>query len=106
MMEVHPFGKPFKNKIMAVYLTKEKREEIYKEYNGSETNSGSTEGQIALFTYRIKMLSEHLQRNHKDHGSRRALLTLVGKRKRMLRYLMNKDIVVYRALIVKLGIRK
>lgn len=91
---------------MAVYLTKEKRAEIYKEYGGSETNSGSVEAQIALFTYRIKMLSEHLKANNKDQASRKALLTLVGKRKRFLRYLMNKDINKYRALIVKLGIRK
>lgn len=91
---------------MAVYLTKEKRAEIYKEYGGSETNSGSTEAQIALFTYRIQMLSEHLKTNHKDHSSRRSLLTLVGKRKRMLRYLSNENINKYRELIAKLGIRK
>lgn len=91
---------------MAVYLSKEKRAEIYKEYGGSETNSGSTEAQIALFTYRVKMLSEHLQTNHKDHAARKALLTLVGKRKRLLRYLSNKDINKYRELIAKLGIRK
>lgn len=91
---------------MAVYLTKEKRAEIYKEYGGSETNSGSTEAQIALFTYRIQMLSEHLKANHKDHSSRRSLLTLVGKRKRMLRYLSNENITRYRNLITKLGLRK
>lgn len=91
---------------MAVYLTKEKRQEIYKEFGGNESNSGSTEAQIALFTYRIKSLSQHLQENPKDHSSRRKLLTLVGKRKKMLRYLMNKDIMKYRDLIAKLGIRK
>lgn len=91
---------------MAVYLTKEKRQEIYKEFGGSEMNSGSTEAQIALFTYRIKALSQHLQENPKDHSSRRKLLTLVGKRKKMLRYLMNRDIMKYRDLIAKLGIRK
>jgi small subunit ribosomal protein S15 len=91
---------------MAVYLTKEKKEEIFKEYGGSENNTGSTEAQIALFTYRIKMLSDHLQRNNKDHSCRRTLLSLVGKRKSLLQYLMKKDIQKYRDLIQKLGIRK
>ena len=91
---------------MAVYLTKEKKEEIFKEYGGSEKNTGSTEAQIALFTYRIQMLSEHLQRNKKDHSCRRTLLALVGKRKNLLHYLMKKDIQKYRDLIQKLGIRK
>jgi len=91
---------------MATYLTKEKREELFKEFGGSEKNSGSTEGQIALFTYRIKSLSQHLQQNKKDHSCRRTLLTLVGKRKRLLQYLAKKDIAKYRALIEKLGIRK
>lgn len=91
---------------MAIYLPKEKRAEIYKEFGGSETNSGSTEAQIALFTFRVEMLSKHLQTNHKDHGARKALLSLVGKRRRLLRYLGNKDINKYRELIIKLGIRK
>lgn len=91
---------------MAVYLTKEKTEEIFKEYGGSEKNSGSTEGQVALFTYRIQSLSEHLQQNKKDHSCRRTLLTLVGKRRRLLKYLAKKDITKYRSLIEKLGIRK
>ena len=91
---------------MAIYLTKEKRQEIFKEYGGAENNTGSTEGQIALFTYRIQELSKHLQSNKKDHSCRRTLLTLVGKRKRLLQYLSNKDINKYRALIEKLGIRK
>jgi len=91
---------------MAVYLTKEKKEEIFKEYGGSEKNTGSTEGQIALFTYRIQQLSEHLKANRKDHSCRRTLLTLVGKRKRLLQYLAKKDIQEYRDLIEKLGIRK
>ena len=91
---------------MAVYLTKEKREEIFKEYGGSEKNSGSTEAQIALFTYRIQELSGHLKTNRKDHSCRRTLLTLVGKRKRLLQYLAKKDIQKYRDLIEKLGIRK
>ncbi|MDX1665652.1 MAG: 30S ribosomal protein S15 [Saprospiraceae bacterium] len=91
---------------MAVYLTKEKKEEIFNEYGGSDKNTGSTEGQIALFTYRIQELSKHLQENRKDHASRKALLSMVGKRKRLLRYLAKQDIHKYRKLIEQLGIRK
>ena len=91
---------------MAVYLEKEKVEEIFKEYAGDAKNTGSTEGQIALFTYRIQQLSDHLQRHRKDHSSRKALLSLVGQRRRHLAYLQKKDLEGYRALIAKLGIRK
>lgn len=91
---------------MAVYLTEEKKKEIFTEYGGSAGNTGSTEGQIALFTFRIQSLSEHLKANKKDHSCRRALLTLVGKRRRLLKYLASKDIQKYRDLIEKLGIRK
>ena len=90
---------------MAIYLTKEKVEEIFTEYGGGPKNTGSTEGQVALFTYRIKSLSEHLKKNHKDHSCRRTLLTLVGKRKKLLRYLERTDINKYRELIKQLGIR-
>ena len=90
---------------MAEYLTKEKKQEIFTEYGGSEQNSGSVEAQIALFTYRIKSLSEHLNSNHKDHSCRKALLQLVGKRRRLLAYLEKKDIQKYRDLIAKLQIR-
>lgn len=91
---------------MAVYLTKEKKEEIFKEHGGDAKNTGSVEGQIALATYRISMLSEHLNTNKKDHSCRRSLLTLVGKRKRMLQYLAKKDITRYREIIAKLNLRK
>ncbi len=91
---------------MAVYYSKEKKEEIFQEYGGDKKNTGSAEGQVALFTYRIKMLSEHLKENRKDHSCRRALLTLVGKRRRLLQYLAKKDINRYREIIEKLGIRK
>ena len=91
---------------MAVYLSPEKRKEIYKEYGGDEKNSGSVESQIALFTFRIKELSNHLKRNKKDYSCQRSLLKLVGKRKRLLTYLQKKDITRYRALIEKLGLRK
>jgi small subunit ribosomal protein S15 len=91
---------------MAVYLTKEKKQEIFAEYGGNANNSGSAEGQIALFTYRINGLSEHLRANKKDHSCRRTLLSLVGKRRKLLAYLASKDINKYRDLIAKLGIRK
>ena len=91
---------------MPVYLPKKKIEEIFAEYGADAKNTGSVEGQAALFTFRIKELSVHLQSNHKDHTARRRLLTLVGKRKSMLNYLAKKDITKYRELIVKLGIRK
>lgn len=91
---------------MAVYLSKEKKAEIFREFGGSENNTGSTEGQIALLTYRIKELSEHLKAHRKDHSCRKALLTMVGRRKRMLNYLAKKDLEGYRALIEKLGLRK
>ena len=90
---------------MAAYLTTEKKEEIFAEYGESGKDTGSTKGQIALFSYRIKELSAHLQTNKKDHSCRKALLSLVGKRRRLLKYLMKKDINAYRALIEKLGIR-
>ncbi|MEL6123842.1 MAG: 30S ribosomal protein S15 [Bacteroidota bacterium] len=91
---------------MATYLTKEKREEIFAEHGGTASNTGSIEGQIALFTFRINSLSQHLRENKKDHSCRRSLLSLVGKRKRLLNYLASKDIQRYRAIIEKLGIRK
>ena len=87
-------------------MTKEKVEEIFQQYGGSSQNTGSTEGQVALFTYRIQKLSEHLQQNKKDHACRRTLLMLVGKRKSLLKYLAHKDIMKYRELIERLGIRK
>lgn len=91
---------------MAVYYSKDKVAGIVKQHGGVETNTGSVEAQIALFTFRIENLSEHLKKNKKDHSCRRALLTLVGKRKRLLTYLGHKDILQYRVLIEKLGIRK
>lgn len=89
-----------------MYLTKEKKEEIFKKYGGDAKNTGSTEGQIALFTYRINHLTNHLKSNKKDFGTQKALLDLVGKRRSLLDYYKNKDIVKYRELIKELGIRK
>ncbi len=91
---------------MATYLSKEKKEEIFGQYGKGPKDSGSIEGQIALFSYRIKELSSHLNDNKKDHSCRRTLLTLVGKRKRLLKYLAANDISRYRAIIEKLNLRK
>lgn len=90
---------------MAIYLSKEKKEEIFQKHGGSASNTGSTEGQIALFTFRIKSLSDHLKENHKDHSCRRTLLSLVGKRRRLLKFLQRRDITRYRELLQELGIR-
>ncbi|MEO7082124.1 MAG: 30S ribosomal protein S15 [Flavobacteriales bacterium] len=86
--------------------TKEAKQEIFKIHGGSETNTGSAEGQIALFTQRIEHLTEHLKTNKKDHRTTGALLALVGKRKQQLSYLKNHEIERYRAIIAKLGLRK
>jgi small subunit ribosomal protein S15 len=89
-----------------MYLSTEKKEEIFKKFGGEAKNTGSTEGQIALFTFRINHLTEHLKRNRKDFGTQKALLDLVGKRKSLLTYYKKKDIVKFRELIKELGIRK
>lgn len=89
-----------------MHLTTEQKKDIFKTYGSSETDTGSPEAQIALFTERINHLTEHLKANKKDHGSRLGLLKLVGKRRRLLNYVMKKDIENYRSLIKKLGIRK
>ncbi|MGE0090454.1 MAG: 30S ribosomal protein S15 [Bacteroidales bacterium] len=88
------------------YLTVEKKQEIFKEFGKSETNTGSTEGQIAIYTHRIGHLTEHLKINKKDFSTQRALLKLVGRRRRLLDYLKDKDVEKYRTLIKDLNIRK
>ena len=89
-----------------MYLETEKKKKIFKEHGKSDTDTGSAEGQIALFTYRINHLTEHLKKQKKDHSSRLGLLRLVGKRRRLLDYLYKVDIERYRSIIAKLGIRK
>jgi len=89
-----------------MYLTAERKNEFFKEYGKSEFDTGSAEGQIALFTFRIKHLTEHLKVNKKDNPTKRNLVLMVGKRRRLLDYLKKKDIERYRAIIKKLGIRK
>ncbi len=89
-----------------MYLTTEKKTEIFAKHGKSGQDTGSAEGQIALFTFRINHLSGHLKRNHKDFATEKSLVKLVGKRKRLLDYLKNKDIERYRAIIAELGLRK
>lgn len=86
-------------------ITKEIKEQIVKEYGKTDTDTGSPEVQIALMTYRIRELTEHLKVNKKDHHSRRGLFMLIGKRKGLMNYLQKKDIEGYRDLIARLGIR-
>lgn len=87
-------------------LTTEQKKEVFKKFGGKDANTGSTEGQIALFTDKINHLTEHLKKNNKDFNTERSLIRLVGKRRSLLDYLRDKDIEKYRALIKELGIRK
>lgn len=89
-----------------MYLSKEKREEIFAQYGANAKDSGSAESQIALFTYRIQHLTELMKEHKKDQVTERALVSLVGKRRRMLDYLKDNDIERYRAIIKKLNLRK
>lgn len=86
-------------------LTKEEKKAIIDEYKINENDTGSTEVQIAILTYRIRSLTEHLQTHKKDHHSRRGLLKMVGTRRGLLKYLREKDIDKYRELIEKLELR-
>ena len=91
-----------------MYLTVEKKKEIFKSkgIQKSAKDTGSSESQIALFTYRINFLTEHLKENKKDHSTRLGLLKLVGKRRSLLNYLKNNDIERYRAILKELDLRK
>ncbi|MBC8305453.1 MAG: 30S ribosomal protein S15 [Pelagibacterales bacterium] len=89
-----------------MYLSKENKKEIFKKHGKSESDTGSAEGQIALFTARINHLTKHLKNNHKDYNTERSLVMMVGKRKSLLNYLKNKDITRYREIIKKLNLRK
>jgi small subunit ribosomal protein S15 len=91
---------------IGMYLNSEKKKEIFAKHGGSEVNTGSTEAQIALFSFRISHLTEHLKRNKKDYGTQRALQLLVGKRRSLLDYLKAKDIERYRAIVKELGLRR
>jgi small subunit ribosomal protein S15 len=87
-------------------ITKERKQELIAEHGNGDNDTGTAEVQIAIFTQRINALTEHLQTHTKDHASRRGLLRLVGKRRRLLDYLADAEIERYRAIIKKLGIRK
>ena len=87
-------------------LTKERKQELVKQYGSSEKDTGKTEVQVALLTQRINDLTEHLKTHTKDHHTRRGLLVLVGKRRALLDYLTKSDVQRYRELIKKLNIRK
>ncbi len=88
------------------YLTAEKKQELFTKYGKSNTDTGSTESQVALFSFRISNLTEHLKKNKKDFGTQKSLIGLVGKRRKLLEYLKNKNIERYRNLIKELNLRK
>lgn len=87
-------------------VTQEQKKELIEQYGGDSENTGSVEAQIAILTARINDLTNHLGENKQDHSSRRGLLKMVGKRRRLLNYYKENDIVKYRELIKDLGIRK
>ena len=89
-----------------MYSDSAKKTEIFEQFGGGATNTGSAESQIALFTFRIKHLTEHMKQNRKDHSTERALTGLVGKRRSLLNYLKARDINRYRAIVKALGLRK
>ncbi|MEO0870119.1 MAG: 30S ribosomal protein S15 [Cyanobacteria bacterium J06642_11] len=86
-------------------LLQEQKQSIISDYQVHETDTGSVDVQVAMLTEKINRLSKHLQANKKDHSSRRGLLRMIGRRKRLLAYLVKQDVARYRALIQKLGIR-
>ncbi|MFH1198267.1 MAG: 30S ribosomal protein S15 [bacterium] len=87
-------------------LTKDQKQELLKKYGKNENDSGTAEVQIAILTARINQLTDHFSAHMKDHSSRRGLLMMVGKRRRLLDYLAKKDIARYRSIIKELNIRK
>ena len=82
------------------------KEKIFKKYGSNANDSGSVYSQVALFTSRIKHLTDHLNNNHNDYGTQKSLQVMVGKRRKLLDYLMNKDIIKYRELVKDLGLRR
>ena len=89
-----------------MYLTSDTKKEIFKKHGKNNKDTGSAEGQIALFSHRIKHLTDHLKSNKKDFNTQKALVKLVGKRRDLLDYLIHKDIERYRAIVKDLGLRK
>ena len=99
---INPFNPVYKT----MYLDSAKKVEIFSKYGQGATDTGSPEAQIALFSFRISNLTDHLRANHKDYATSRAMKMLVGKRRRMLDYLMKKDINRYRNIVKELGLRR
>ena len=95
----------FKKQQMS-HLTSEKMANLFAEFGGKASNTGSIEGQVALLTERINHISDHLKTNKKDFSTQRGLMMMVGQRKRLLTYLSKHNLTGYRALIEKLGLRK
>ena len=89
-----------------MYLDSAKKKEFFAKFGKSDADTGSAEGQIALFSFRIAHLTEHLKRNKKDYGTQRALISMVGKRRRLLDYLKKNDIERYRTIVKDLGLRR
>jgi small subunit ribosomal protein S15 len=89
-----------------MYLDPKEISDIFAKHGKNGKDTGSAEGQIALFTYRIEHLTKHLKANHKDYNTERSLVKLVGKRRSLLDYLMKKDIMRYRAIVKELNLRK
>ncbi len=89
-----------------MYLTKEAKEELFAKHGKGKNDTGSAEGQIAIFTQRIEHLTAHLKNNRKDYNTERSLVILVGKRRSLLDYLTKKDVLRYRAIVKELGLRK
>lgn len=89
-----------------MYLTSEIKKDIFKKHGKSEKDTGSSEGQIALFSYRIDHLTEHLKTNKKDFGTQKSLIALVASRRSLLDYVKANDIERYRAIVKKLDLRK
>lgn len=89
-----------------MYLDQAKKQELFGKYGKSNTDTGSAESQIALFSYRISHMTEHLKKNHKDYTTARALTKLVGKRRALLNYLYDRDVNRYRAIVKALGLRR
>jgi len=89
-----------------MYLTSEDKKQLFAKHGKDEKDTGSAEGQIALMTARIQHMSDHLKNNKKDFNTERSLVKMVGKRRNLLKYLMKKDIMRYRAIVKDLGLRK
>src|ERR1700761_8995323 len=101
-----PHGAELKKLMQMSNITAEKKANIFKTYGGNEKNTGSIEAQIAMLTERINHISGHLKVNKKDYSTNRGLMSMVGRRKRLLTYLSNNNLESYRSLIEKLGLRK